>query len=152
MGLTPASRSRWAFTTKEPIGVVVAISAFNHPLNLIVHQVIPTIATGCPVLVKPAATTPLSCIRLVQLAYEAGLPEPWCQTLIVQETALAERIATDLRVAFLSFIGSAKTGRYLRSMLAPGTRCTLEHGGAAPVIVDPSSDINSIIEPLVKGG
>jgi len=58
MGLTPASRDRWAFTTKEPIGVVAAISAFNHPLNLIVHQVAPAIATGCPVIIKPATTTP----------------------------------------------------------------------------------------------
>ena len=54
MGLTPASKDIWAFTTKEPIGVVVAVSAFNHPLNLIVHQVVPAIATGCPVLIKPA--------------------------------------------------------------------------------------------------
>ena len=56
MGLTPASSNRWAFTTKEPIGVVAAISAFNHPLNLIVHQVVPAIATGCPVIIKPAIT------------------------------------------------------------------------------------------------
>ena len=54
MGLTAASAGRWAFTIKEPIGVVAAISAFNHPLNLIVHQVAPAIATGCPVIVKPA--------------------------------------------------------------------------------------------------
>ena len=60
MALTPASERRWAFTTKEPIGVVAAISAFNHPLNLIVHQVAPAIAVGCPVIVKPAAATPLS--------------------------------------------------------------------------------------------
>ena len=67
MGLTPASERRWAFTTKEPIGVVAAISAFNHPLNLIVHQVAPAIAVGCPVIVKPAAATPLSCLELVKL-------------------------------------------------------------------------------------
>ena len=54
MGLTPASTGRLAFTTREPIGVVAAISAFNHPLNLIVHQVAPAIAVGCPVIVKPA--------------------------------------------------------------------------------------------------
>ena len=81
MGLTPASTDRWAFTTKEPIGVVVAISAFNHPLNLIVHQVVPAIAVGCPVIVKPASATPLSCVDFVALVHEAGLPEPWCQTL-----------------------------------------------------------------------
>ena len=82
MGLTPASTDRWAFTTKEPIGVVAAISAFNHPLNLIVHQVVPAIAVGCPVIVKPASATPLSCLDFVALVHEAGLPEPWCQTFI----------------------------------------------------------------------
>jgi len=80
MGLTAASNDRWAFTTREPIGVVAAISAFNHPLNLIVHQVVPAIAVGCPVIVKPASTTPLSCLDFVALVHEAGLPEPWCQT------------------------------------------------------------------------
>ena len=69
MGLTPASDGRWAFTTKEPIGVVAAISAFNHPLNLIVHQVAPAIATGCPVIIKPASPTPLCCIEFVALLH-----------------------------------------------------------------------------------
>jgi acyl-CoA reductase-like NAD-dependent aldehyde dehydrogenase len=152
MGLTPASEGRWAFTTKEPIGVVAAISAFNHPLNLIVHQVAPAIAVGCPVIVKPAAATPLSCIELVKLLREAGLDEPWCQTFITNDNSLAERLATDARIAFLSFIGSARVGWYLHSRLAPGTRCALEHGGAAPVIVDRSANLESVIEPIVKGG
>jgi acyl-CoA reductase-like NAD-dependent aldehyde dehydrogenase len=152
MGLTPASRDRWAFTTKEPIGVVAAISAFNHPLNLIVHQVVPAIATGCPVIIKPANMTPLCCLRFVELVHEAGLPPEWCQALILEDNVLAERFATSPDVAFLSFIGSAKVGWYLRSKLAPGTRCALEHGGAAPVIVDRSVEIEAIIDPLVKGG
>jgi acyl-CoA reductase-like NAD-dependent aldehyde dehydrogenase len=152
MGLTRASEGRWAFTTKEPIGVVAAISAFNHPLNLIVHQVAPAIAVGCPVIVKPAAATPLSCLELIALLREAGLAEPWCQTFVTDDNALAERLATDPSVAFLSFIGSARVGWYLRSKLAPGTRCALEHGGAAPVIVDRSAKLDRIIEPLVKGG
>ena len=152
MGLTPASDRRWAFTTKEPIGVVAAISAFNHPLNLIVHQVAPAIATGCPVIVKPAAATPLCCLELVKLLREAGLDEVWCQTFVTADNALAERLATDSRVAFLSFIGSARVGWYLHSRLSPGTRCTLEHGGAAPVIVDRSANLDTVIEPIVKGG
>jgi acyl-CoA reductase-like NAD-dependent aldehyde dehydrogenase len=152
MGLTPASEGRWAFTTKEPIGIVSAISAFNHPLNLIVHQVAPAIAVGCPVIVKPAAPTPLCCLELVALLHEAGLPDGWCQTLITQDNGLAERLATDPRIAFLSFIGSAAVGWYLRSKLAAGARCALEHGGAAPVIVDRSASLQSIIEPIVKGG
>jgi acyl-CoA reductase-like NAD-dependent aldehyde dehydrogenase len=152
MGVTPASRDRWAFTTREPIGVVAAISAFNHPLNLVVHQVIPAIATGCPVIIKPATTTPLSCQLFVKLVHEAGLPPAWCQTLIVEDNALAETLVTHPGIAFLSFIGSAKVGWYLRSKLAPGARCALEHGGAAPVIVDRSTQVDDIIEPLVKGG
>ena len=152
MGLSPAAENRWAFTTREPIGIVAAISAFNHPLNLIVHQVAPAIAVGCPVIVKPAATTPLSCIDFVALVREAGLPEPWCQTFITQDNALAERLATDSRIAFLSFIGSSRVGWSLHSKLAPGTRSALEHGGAAPAIVDRSADLGRVIEPIVKGG
>jgi len=152
MGLTPASDGRWAFTTKEPIGIVAAISAFNHPLNLIVHQVAPAIAVGCPVIVKPAAPTPLCCLELVALLGEAGLPQSWCQTLITEDNALAERLATDPRIAFLSFIGSARVGWHLRSKLPPGTRCALEHGGAAPAIIDRSAKLDRIIEPIVKGG
>jgi acyl-CoA reductase-like NAD-dependent aldehyde dehydrogenase len=151
MGLTAASESRWAFTTKEPIGIVAAISAFNHPLNLIVHQVAPAIATGCPVIVKPAGPTPLSCLEFVAIVREAGLPEPWCQSFIPESTALAEKLATDARVAFLSFIGSPKIGWMLHHKLTPGARSALEHGGAAPAIVDASADLDRVIEPIVKG-
>ena len=152
MGLTAASANRWAFTTKEPIGIVAAISAFNHPLNLIIHQIAPAIAVGCPVIIKPAATTPLSCIEMVKLLWEAGLDERWCQTLVTEDNALAESFATDGRVAFLSFIGSARVGWYLKSKLPPGTRCALEHGGAAPVIIDSSADLDAIVGTIVKGG
>lgn len=152
MGLTPASEHRWAFTIKEPIGVVAAISAFNHPLNLIIHQIAPAIAVGCPVIIKPAVPTPLSCIELVNLLRQAGLAESWCQTFITDDNMLAEQLATDQRISFLSFIGSAKVGWYLRSKLAPGTRCALEHGGAAPVIVDRSAPLSYTIQSLIKGG
>lgn len=152
MGLSAAAENRWAFTTKEPIGVVAAISAFNHPLNLIVHQVAPAIAVGCPVIVKPATTTPLSCLEFVAMAHEAGLPEPWCQSFLPDGNELAEKLATDPRIAFLSFIGSAKVGWSLHAKLAPGARSALEHGGVAPAIVDRSADLGRVVEPVVKGG
>ncbi len=152
MGLSAAAENRWAFTTREPIGIVAAISAFNHPLNLIVHQVAPAIATGCPVIVKPASTTPLSCLDFVALVREAGLPEPWCQSFLPEGNELAEKLATDGRVAFVSFIGSARVGWSLHAKLAPGTRSALEHGGAAPAIIDRSADLGRIVEPVVKGG
>jgi acyl-CoA reductase-like NAD-dependent aldehyde dehydrogenase len=151
MGLDAASAGRLAFTRHEPIGPVVAVSAFNHPLNLIVHQVAPAIAAGNPVIVKPAEDTPLSCYRFLQLLYAAGLPEYWCQALVVGDVNLATRLVTDPRVAFFSFIGSSRVGWMLRSKLAPGTRCALEHGGAAPVIIDGGADIDTAIPLLSKG-
>ncbi len=152
MGLSAAADNRWAFTTKEPIGIVAAISAFNHPLNLIVHQVAPAIAVGCPVIIKPASATPLSCLEFVAMAHEAGLPEPWAQTFLPDGNELAEALATDKRIAFLSFIGSAKVGWSLHAKLAHGARSALEHGGVAPAIVDRSADLDKVIEPIVKGG
>ncbi|EEE36020.1 aldehyde dehydrogenase family protein [Rhodobacteraceae bacterium KLH11] len=151
MDLTAAGAGRVAFTQREPIGVVVAASAFNHPLNLIVHQVAPAVATGCPVIVKPALDTPLSCKAFVDILYEAGLPRPWCH-LAICHNDVAEQMITDARVGFFSFIGSARVGWMLRSKLAPGTRCALEHGGAAPVIIDETADIDSMIPLLTKGG
>lgn len=152
MGINAASTGKLAFTTREPIGVVVAVSAFNHPLNLICHQVGPAIASGCPVIVKPAADTPLSCFRFVEIIREAGLPDEWCQALVTSSLNVATRLVSDPRVAFLSFIGSARVGWMLRSKLAPGARCALEHGGAAPVIMAQDADIDDALPKLLKSG
>ncbi|MBK7153545.1 MAG: aldehyde dehydrogenase family protein [Sandaracinaceae bacterium] len=151
MGQTASSAQRIAHTFREPRGVVLAISAFNHPFNLIIHQVITAIAAGCPVLVKPATATPLSCRSVVQLLAQAGLPAGWCQ-LLLTTPAVTEALVADPRVSFLTFIGSAKVGWQLRSKLAPGAACALEHGGVAPVIVDPTADLDDAIPLLVRGG
>jgi len=152
MGINPASSGRLAFTHREAIGVVVAISAFNHPLNLIVHQVGPAVAAGCPVIVKPAGDTPLSCMRFISILHEAGLPVEWAQACVVDNNASAEKLACDPRVAFFSFIGSGKVGWMLRSRLAPGTRCALEHGGVAPVIIAKDADLNDALPLIAKAG
>ena len=149
---TPATMGRVAFTQKEPVGVVVAVSAFNHPLNLIVHQVAPAVATGCPVIVKPAGDTPLSCLRFVELLHEAGLPAGWCQAIVADSNETAEKLVTDSRVGFFSFIGSARIGWMLRSKLSPGTRCALEHGGAAPVILLDDFEFETTLAAVLKGG
>src|SRR5690606_15638989 len=75
----------------------------------------------------------------------------WCQSLICSSD-IAEQLATDPRVNYLSFIGSAKVGWELKSKLSPGTRCALEHGGVAPVIVEKDADLEAAIPALVKGG
>ncbi|MDX8394135.1 MAG: aldehyde dehydrogenase family protein [Mariprofundales bacterium] len=151
MGINAASQHRACIMRQEPIGVVVAVSAFNHPLNLIAHQIAPAIATGCPVIVKPAQDTPLSCLRLVQIFHKAGLPEAWCQCIIPESRVLSQALVTDKRIAFFSFIGSAKVGWYLRSQLAAGTRCALEHGGVAPAIIAEDADLDAAFAGLMKG-
>ena len=152
MGKNAASMNRLAFTTHEPIGVVVAVSAFNHPLNLAVHQIGPAVAAGCPVIIKPAEDTPLSCFRLISILHEAGLPEAWCQGIVTTDHDAATKLVTDSRVAFFSFIGSASVGWMLRSKLADGTRCALEHGGVAPVIVSHDADMDDTVALLSKAG
>ena len=137
MGLNAASQNRLAFT---------------HPLNLIVHQVGPAVACGCPVIVKPAEDTPLSCFRFVKILHEAGLPIEYCQALVVNELSVAEQLVSDQRVGFFTFIGSGKVGWMLRSKLAPGVRCALEHGCVAPVIADTSADLDDTLPLIAKGG
>jgi acyl-CoA reductase-like NAD-dependent aldehyde dehydrogenase len=151
MGLTEASSNRMAFTLKEPIGVVAAVSAFNHPLNLAVHQIATAVAAGCPVIFKPSSSTPLSGLALAGILKEAGLPEGWLQVVLC-DNETAELLVTDSRIHFFSFIGSGKVGWSLKSKLAPGTRAALEHGGAAPVIVESDADFSEMIPDLVKGG
>ena len=152
MGISKPSAGRVAFTRREPIGVVVAVSAFNHPMNLIVHQVAPGVAAGCPVIVKPAPDTPLSGKAFVEILHEAGLPPEWCQLIVTDEIDVAEKLVTDERVGLFSFIGSARVGWMLRSKLAPGTRAALEHGGVAPVIAAADANLDDAVPRIVKGG
>ena len=152
MNLNQGSAHRLAMTRFEPRGVVAAVSAFNHPFNLVVHQVGPALAAGCPVIVKPASDTPISCFLLVTILREAGLPDEYCQSLACSDNGVAEALVVDPRVAFFSFIGSAGVGWHLRSKLAPGTRCALEHGGVAPALVCADADLDRTLPSVVKGG
>lgn len=152
LGMQPASKGLTGITRPHPIGPVLAFSAFNHPLNLIVHQIIPAFAAGCPCIVKPASDTPLSCLKLVALMHEVGIPADYVQTVITEDLELAGKLVEDQRFAFFTFIGSAKVGWMLRSKLAPGTRCALEHGGVAPCFVTESADFDAAIPMIAKGG
>lgn len=91
-------------------------------------------------------------MRFVAILREAGLPEEWCQALQAADLEVAGALVSDERVGFFSFIGSDRVGWMLRSRLAPGARCALEHGGAAPVIVAADADLDGALPLLVKGG
>lgn len=152
MNYSAASADRYAFTQRFPLGIVLAFSAFNHPLNLIIHQVATAIAAGCAVIVKPAEVTPLACFRLVELFHQAGLPSGWIQPVLTVDHQVSAAMLQHPQLAYFSFIGSAKVGWQLCRQLAPGVKYLLEHGGTAPVIVTQQADLAKAIPAIAKGG
>ncbi|MBU6160414.1 MAG: aldehyde dehydrogenase family protein [Myxococcales bacterium] len=150
MGMTAASEHRATMSWRDPIGVELAISAFNHPLNLAVHQIIPAVAVGTPVLFKPSPKTPLSGLHLLKCLHECGLKPEMAQAVLVDDSTLLELVA-DRRIAHVSFIGASRVGWEIRRRIADGTRICLEHGGIAPCIVDNDVQVERIIPALTKG-
>lgn len=149
MERTPAGKDHIAFTVRDPIGPVLAISAFNHPLNLIAHQVGTAIGAGCAVVLKPASQTPVSAWFLNEAFKEAGLPEGILRVLNAEVSLVEKLVASDI-FGFVSFIGSAKVGWEMRKKIANGVRIALEHGGQAPAIVREDADLDLAIPALIK--
>jgi len=160
MGITKSSVNKLAFTDKEPIGLVLAYSAFNHPINLIIHQVIPAFAVGSPLIIKPASATPLTCEFLVSLFYEAGIRDIDLQ-MILCENEVSGKIISNNKISYFSFIGNAEIGWTLAKKLHNGVRYGLEHGGIAPVLIaediynvdkdTQNNDLLRIAQSIVKG-
>ena len=151
MGGTAGNESKLTLTLREPIGVVSSISAFNHPVNLIAHQVAPPLAAGNTVLLKPSGDTPLSALKIGEMLTNSGLPDGFL-TILPCEPPVAEQLASDERINYLSFIGSAKVGWHLRRVAADGTRVGLEHGGNAPAIIDVGADLELATRLCLSGG
>lgn len=149
MRASPASHQHMAWTTHEPLGVVLAISAFNHPLNLMAHQVAPALAVGCPILFKPALETPLTCFEFLKILHECGFTDTQIN-IVYCSNVVAESLVQSTRIRFFSFIGSSRVGWHLRSLLAPGVRFALEHGGTASAFLEPSVDLTKVGPSLVK--
>ena len=151
MNLNAASANKIAFTRKFPIGPILAISAFNHPLNLIVHQVGPAIAAGCPIIIKPSLDTPATCYEFLRLLFKSGLPKEFCQMINIKDHLITKEIISDLRISFFSFIGSSDIGWKLKSMLPPGAKCAMEHGGVGSVIIDKDANLKKLLPSILRG-
>src|SRR6185312_5164291 len=106
----PGASSKLGFTLRVPCGVVVAITPFNFPLNLVCHKVGPALAAGNAVIIKPASDTPLSALKLVEILLEAGLPPLAISCLTGSGGAIGEAICSDPRVRKISFTGSRDVG------------------------------------------
>jgi acyl-CoA reductase-like NAD-dependent aldehyde dehydrogenase len=150
MERTAAGKDHMAFTLHDPIGAVLAISAFNHPLNLLAHQVGCAIAAGNSVVLKPSSSTPICAHLLENLFREAGLPKEALR-VVNTEARLMKTLVESPMFSFLNFIGSPLVGWELRKQVAPGTRLALEHGGQATAIVRHDADCESAVKALVKG-
>ncbi len=151
LGAHPAGDNKIAFTLRQPIGVVAAITPFNFPLNLVAHKVAPAIAAGCPVVLKPAHNTPLSSAALVDLLIdECGL-SPELLSFVPCPGEVAARLSTHEDVAMISFTGSPGVGWSIRAQ-APRKKVALELGNNAPVIVEPDADLEKVTSSVASSG
>ncbi|MCX7702542.1 MAG: aldehyde dehydrogenase family protein [Planctomycetota bacterium] len=144
-----SSRGYYGITRRFPVGVVLAITPFNFPLNLVCHKVGPAIAAGCPVVLKPSRKVPLSSLKLAEVLLEAGLDDRFL-SVVPAESSVAEEFVSDKRVAFVSFTGSAEIGWRLRT-LAEKQHVTLELGGNAGCIVCSDSNLEFAVKRSVYG-
>jgi acyl-CoA reductase-like NAD-dependent aldehyde dehydrogenase len=151
MSLDMASHTKGYFgiTRRYPRGVILGISPFNFPLNLVAHKIAPAIASGNSIILKPASTTPITALRLGDIIKSAGVPAGVVNVLPTSGKN-AEGLVKDGRIKKLTFTGSAQIGWYLRS-LAGKKHVTLELGGNAAAIVEPDSDQDEIVPQLVMG-
>jgi acyl-CoA reductase-like NAD-dependent aldehyde dehydrogenase len=147
MDASQAGEGKLAFTLREPIGIVGAISPFNFPLNLVAHKIGPALAAGCAVVLKPASATPLSALLLAELETEAGLPPGWLNVLVGPASEIGDVLVEDERVRAITFTGSADVGWKLRERAAR-KKVTLELGNATPVIVHGDAELDEAATKL----
>lgn len=149
LDVTPQAEGYWGVTRRFPIGLIVGITPFNFPLNLVAHKVGPALASGNVILLKPAPQTPLTALLLAEIALEAGL-DPEAFQVIPCSVPLAQRLATHPDVEMVSFTGSAQVGWRLKE-LNPNKRVVLELGGNAAMVVDDSGNYERALKRGISG-
>jgi acyl-CoA reductase-like NAD-dependent aldehyde dehydrogenase len=147
MDAAQAGEGKLAFTLRQPIGIVGAISPFNFPLNLVAHKLAPALAAGCAVVLKPAGQTPLSALLLAELEEEAGLPPGWLSVVVGPSSEIGDVLVDDERVKAITFTGSGGVGWKLKER-APKKKVNLELGNATPVIVAADADIDAAAKAM----
>jgi len=146
---TANGRNKEGIVNYFPIGIVAGISPFNFPMNLAVHKIAPAIAAGCPIILKPASTTPLSTLELAKIIDQTGLPKGMISILpMTRETG--NLLVTDERINMLSFTGSPVVGWKLKEQ-SKKKKVILELGGNAGVIISKSANVADIIDKCIGG-
>lgn len=147
---SPAGEKRVGYYYRFPIGIVVAITPFNDPLNLVAHKVGPAIATGNAVIVKPSMETPLSALMLAKAFSEAGLPPKVLSVITGHAEDIGDRLVTHPAVRGVSFTGGLATGERI-SKQAGLKKLSMELGSNSPVIVLSDADLDKAVESTVQG-
>ncbi|CBE69421.1 MAG: aldehyde dehydrogenase family protein [Candidatus Methylomirabilis oxygeniifera] len=147
----PGGSGKFGFTLRVPCGVVVAISPFNFPLNLVCHKVGPALAAGNAVVIKPATDTPLSALKLTEILLEAGLPAEGIACLTGSGAVIGDALCSDRRVRKITFTGSRDVGERICRM-AGIKKVTMELGSNAPVIIMPDADLEKVAAAVTATG
>lgn len=149
--IVPASApEKRILVLRQPVGVTAIITPWNFPAAMITRKLGPALACGCPVVIKPAAETPLSAIAIGELACEAGIPAGVVNIVTGDSRAIGEAIFDDDRVRKLSFTGSTEIGRLLMAQAAKHVlRLSLELGGHAPFLVFDDADVEKAVQAAV---
>lgn len=145
----PGSENRQGWFTREPLGLIAAITPYNDALNLVAHKLGPAIAGGNSVILKPSQLTPLTAMRLVDMLVEAGLPDD-IVTVVLGDREVAQTIVSSRQVRMVSFTGGFATGHAIAAN-AGIKRLSMELGGNAPVIVFDDADLPKAVEACVSG-
>ena len=151
MDASSAGGGKVGVIVREPIGVVGAISPFNFPLNLVAHKLAPAIAAGCPVVLKPASSTPLSALLLAQTLADAGLPAGFLSVIPGGGGTVGNALVDHPDVPMISFTGSPPVGWGIRQR-QPRKEVALELGNSTPVIVTADADIELAARKLAASG
>lgn len=137
---------------REAVGVVATITPWNYPLQMAVWKVIPALAAGCTVVIKPAEITPLTTLTLARLAKEAGLPDGVLNVVTGAGADVGQRLAGHPDVDVVTFTGSTAVGRRVMAAAAVhGHRTQLELGGKAPFVVFADADLDAAVQGAVAG-
>ncbi|OCP06309.1 MULTISPECIES: phosphonoacetaldehyde dehydrogenase [unclassified Ensifer] len=149
--ISPNGKNRKIYTTRLPLlGVISAITPFNHPLNMVSHKIAPAIATNNRVVLKPTELTPLTALALADLLYEAGLPPEMLSVVTGNPSTMGDAMITDPDADLVTFTGSVRVGKHIAST-AGYKRVVLELGGNDPLIVMEDADLDKAAELAVTG-
>ncbi|HEX4766166.1 MAG TPA: phosphonoacetaldehyde dehydrogenase [Lichenihabitans sp.] len=149
--ISPNGKARKIFTTRLPLlGVISAITPFNHPLNMVSHKLAPAIATNNRLVLKPTELTPLTALALADVLYEAGLPPEMLSVVTGNPSTMGDAMITDPDADLVTFTGSVGVGKHIAAN-AGYKRIVLELGGNDPLIVMEDADLDKAAELAVQG-